>query len=141
MKKTILLFLILLISSSSYYGAEDNYKSRIEAAKRYLNVLPPIESMLEESISSFKNRMGGDKNLSVEILNNVDKKKFINMIIQKLVTHFTTKELNALTQFYSSTEGKSIMIKYPQYMVDVQIEVNKELMKAMKKIKNEENNK
>jgi hypothetical protein len=48
-----------------------------------------------------------------------------------LVTNFTAKELDALTAFYSSPEGKSIMTKMPVYMAQIMPYVQSTALKAV----------
>ena len=137
MNKLILAFLITLIFCLLSYGLEDNLTSRIEAAKRYIKVTPPMQDMIGESLPALEKKLeeiGVDKSVAIDIIKNINMKNIDNIIIQKCVEYFTTSELNALTKFYSSPEGKSIMEKFPRYMLDVQVEINKEITKAVKRL-------
>jgi hypothetical protein len=60
-------------------------------------------------------------------------------MVSSMVKHFTVGEINALTAFYGSAEGKSVMKKFGLYMADVmpvvQAETNKALAKAKQSAK------
>ena len=49
----------------------------------------------------------------------MDRINLEELIIISLVKHFTVKEINAMTEFYGSPEGQSIIKKIPIYMKEI----------------------
>jgi hypothetical protein len=52
-----------------------------------------------------------------------------------MVRHFTVRELNALTDFYGSPEGRSAMKKFGAYMADVMPAIQQEMARAIQQYK------
>ena len=51
-------------------------------------------------------------------------------MIAIMAQRFSTRELNALTHFYGSPEGKSIVKKMPEFMADLMPILQREFLRA-----------
>ena len=122
--------------ASSPTVVDDTPENRRHAAEEYLRVVPPAdlmkdtaakvgETMPDSVRQSFVRRMTED--LDVEPLKDA--------MVNSMVKHFTVGEINALTAFYGSPEGKSVMKKFGLYMADVMPVLQAETNKAMAKAK------
>jgi hypothetical protein len=56
-------------------------------------------------------------------------------VISNLVSHFTVREMDALTDFYESPEGRSAMKKFGAYMADVMPVIEQEIARAIDQYK------
>ena len=117
-------FLILLVlgiiaacsenrQTESLPSPPDTEKNRITAAKRYLAVMPP-EEMMRDLVSNMAQQIP-EKNRQeyVDLMTkHLDLKAVEQILLDSMVKHFTTKELDALASFYGSPEGKASMKKF-----------------------------
>ncbi len=55
-------------------------------------------------------------------------------MIDAMTATFTVEEIEALTQFYSTPEGRSVMEKMSTYMAEVQPVIMKEVRRSMKQV-------
>ncbi len=53
-----------------------------------------------------------------------------------MVKHFTADEIKALTDFYKSPAGSSVMKKFGKYSADTVPLIQREIVKAIEKIEN-----
>jgi hypothetical protein len=65
----------------------------------------------------------------------LDLEQVKDAMVASMVKHFTVGEINALTAFYGSAEGKSVMKKFGLYMADLMPVVQAETNKAMARAK------
>ena len=103
--------------------------------------------MLTETVSTCVEPSQSREGLVTEIaLPPAEREKFKQMLTSQLdiaaltkamsealVKHFTTEELKALADFYSSPVGKSAMQKFGAYMADLMPTMQAEIMKAQAK--------
>ena len=113
-------------------------KARMEAALRYIKVASMqdmTDSITKEMAKQVPEKHRGEfillmkKSMKVDVLE--------KMVLKVMVRHFNTKELNALAEFYGSTEGKSILVKFGPYMAEIMPLVQQEVMHAVEEMKKE----
>ena len=56
---------------------------------------------------------------------------------EAMIKHFTVAEIDAMTNFYGSPEGKAITKKFGTYMGEVIPQIQVELLRALEKVKEE----
>jgi hypothetical protein len=139
--RTIIYALIFCgILSNNSFG--DDYQSRLKAAKRYAQVTP-LSKMLDSAFENLSKQLPDDKRDAFieEARSLLDVPKIETSMIELMAKHFTTDELNALTNFYSSPLGKSVMSKFGPYMADAQMIIFGNISEAIKKshLKSENN--
>ena len=117
---------------------EDSPELRSTAADRYLAVADlrkqlvdgteaMAQTLPEERRALFKTMML--KHVRLEVLAAASK--------ASLVRNFTTRELNALADFYGSPDGKSALVKLSAYMADIMPILKMELSRAATETINE----
>jgi hypothetical protein len=146
--KSLLLLLVLLAAAACSEQkapqpvaapATDSEENRQAAAKQYLEVAPPQELLMEMSARVVKMLPEKSQKSFLEVMKSKNlQEATYNITLKALVKNFTTAELKALTAFYGSPEGKSIHKKFGEYMGDVMPQVNKEVIAALQKVKQEE---
>ena len=126
MKSFLLLFILILAVACSEQKAPqpaaapaavaDNEESRQAAAKQYLEAVPPKELLSQMSEKVVKMLPEKNQKVFLEVMNSQSMQDAAYRItLNGIVKHFTVKEINALTAFYGSAEGKSISKKFPEY--------------------------
>lgn len=135
MKKVIVLatFCICLVSCApSRISSGDTPEARRQSAREYLRIVPPedlmrdmaekvAETMPESARDDFKRAM----------IKDIDTKLLRDAMMNSMVRRFTLAEIDALNEFYSSTEGKSVMKKFGLYMADVMPVIQAETIKSL----------
>ena len=113
---------ILLCLHTLSAGAEpdDTPTTRKEAAERYLAAtdLPKVMGLMVDGMSQTMSPEQRDE-FKQFMTQYVRMDALKEAVLIAMVKHFTTRELNALAQFYGSAEGKSAMAKFGPYMSDV----------------------
>lgn len=148
-KSFLLLFILILAVACSEQkapqpaaapaAAADNEENRQAAAKHYLEVVPPQELLTQMSERVVKMLPEKNQKVFLEVMNSKGMQDATYRIsLNGLVKHFTVKEINALTAFYGSPEGKSISKKFPEYMSEAMPLINQEVIGALQKIKDQE---
>jgi hypothetical protein len=132
---SVALFLLpLLIPAQQPDIAIDTPDTRLIAAKKYaaLNSLKDILGDMADAIANAQHLSEDDHKKLLEQLNASVRSGVIEeAITQALVKHFTTQELNALAEFYSSPAGKSAMKKFGPYMADILPVIQSETLRAL----------
>ncbi len=116
-------------------AAADTPANRLAAAKRYLKAVPPME-MAGASLDELAGRIPEERReefrkTMTEVLRS---ERIEKITLDAIVKHFTVREINALTAFYGSPEGRSITKKFSVYMADVMPAIQQELTDAIDKI-------
>src|SRR2546426_11467497 len=95
----------------------DTQESRRAAARRYLATAPLIDQMIGQALGAMdalpepaKQRMIRAFRDRAELLEEI--------LVTCLVQHFSTAEIDAMTRFYASPEGRSAMKKLPLFLAD-----------------------
>jgi uncharacterized protein len=120
-------------------GVPETEANRMAAAREYLAAVPLRPTMSEMIAEIARN---------TPQLSEADRPKFIAMMnelipiealerlsLQAMVRHFTVEELQMLTRFYGSPQGKSIMKKFPAYMGEIMPPLQEELLRAAQRVK------
>jgi len=133
MKQLIIVFMLLAMGLPNAFAGDiaDNADNRQAAAKRYLGVAP-IENMMREAVESTSRNLPEEqrktfvefmtKSLKIDVLE--------KSVVSTMANHFTVGELNALTDFYGSPEGKSAMKKFGAYMSEIMPVIQQEMSRA-----------
>lgn len=110
----------------------DTPANRLEAARRYLKAVPPLE-LVQETVDQLAEKVPEDRREEFrKVLAQMVHSEHIEKItLEAIVKHFTVKEINALAAFYGSPEGRSISKKFNAYMADVMPAIQQELAGAM----------
>jgi hypothetical protein len=138
MKSLLLLLLLALAAACADQKATqtaapvaDNEENRLAAAKKYLEVAPAQDLLKDMTAGVMDKLPEKPRKIFTDVMASQSLKEATHQIALKgLVKNFTANELNALTVFYSSPDGKSIRQKYSAYLADVMPQVNQELVKA-----------
>jgi hypothetical protein len=129
--------LVLLMASAcadtgQVKSLPDNPENRTAAAERYLKTMPPKEMLESLATRVAPNLPEKDRAAFVEVMNSADLEKAADRItLEGLVKNFTVGELNAMTAFYGSPEGKSAAKKFGPYMMAVMPQIQQEVKKAL----------
>ena len=136
----MILLLLVLGGALSVFAQDvpDTPANRVAAAKRYLKAVPPA-SMVADSVDRVVSQVPPDRRDQFkQALSKVISSDRIEKITLNAVTkHFTVKEIDALTAFYASPEGRSITKKFGAYIADVMPAIQEELAMAVEEINKE----
>ena len=120
--------------------AQDTPASRQAAMERYLHVVP-MAKMMEDTYSELAKQVPPEQRnefvSAMRKLVSIDKIK--NIAKQSMLRTFTTNELNALADFYSSEHGASAMRKLPAYTADIMPPLMQEIERAVLKLQSSKN--
>jgi hypothetical protein len=107
MKKIILLIFLCVLTVNQAWAVPD--AETLKAAERYYNV-SESDKMLDNAIEKLKknplNRLTDEQLAGIK--KSFDMKQYKSMTIFFMADTFTAKELNDLSDFYGTPEGKSI---------------------------------
>jgi hypothetical protein len=110
----------------------DNPENRTAAAKRYMEAMPTKEMLHGLAGRVSPNMPEKDRQAFVEVMNSADLEKAADRItLEGLVKNFTVGELNAMTAFYGSPDGKSASKKFGPYIMGIMPQIQQEVKKAM----------
>jgi hypothetical protein len=133
----VVIGLVLLMASActdtkQAKSLPDNPENRTAAAKRYLETMPPKEMLQSLATRVTPNLPEKDRKAFLEVMESADLEKAADRItLEGLVKSFTVGELNAMTAFYGSPDGKSAAKKFGPYMMAVMPQIQQEVKKAM----------
>ncbi|MGH6905862.1 MAG: DUF2059 domain-containing protein [Geminicoccaceae bacterium] len=124
----------LLLSVEAY--SQDDLANRRAAAERYEATMP-IAKMLDESIQQMALSLPNHQRdtLFAQIRQAVDDEQLRAIALDKMAAVFTVEELDALTAFYGSTVGQSIVTKFPVYMAEMLPVIELEVARAARSLK------
>jgi len=125
-----LALLIALIILPSLAMAEDTKETRMQAAIAYEKTMP-VKDVTESMIKELQKM----PQLSEEDINAIRDAYDMNELREKMLVaianHFTTDEIKALTTFYASPEGQSVMKKMPKYMGELMPYIQQKTQEAV----------
>ncbi len=135
----VLLTLALLTSACGQQQAPttaaalpDNKENRQAAAKKYLEVVPPQEMLQDFTERALPTLPENKRALFKEVMGRKSLQEFAYRVTQDtLVKHFTANEIQAMTNFYGSPEGKAIRPKMGSYTADLMPQIVKEVVKDL----------
>jgi hypothetical protein len=116
----------------------DTPANRLAAAKRYLQAVPPAETV-GETLDRVVEQVPEARRAEFRkaLAKQVSLDRIAKITLDAVVKHFTVREIEALTAFYGSPEGKSINQKFGAYMADVMPAIQSELAGAIEEIQKE----
>ncbi len=125
----------LLISSASTSMpvlAQDTQETRQDAMQRYLQAVP-MAKMAEDAYSEVAKHVPLEKRAEFisAMRRSVRVERIEDIAKQAMLKTFTTSELNALADFYSSKDGASAMNKYGAYMGEIMPPLLQEIQRAV----------
>ena len=98
----------------------DTPANRQLAAQAYLKIYP-LEVMIGDTTEAILKALPPESHEAfLETMKQVMEKLDLEQLtVNSVASHFTLKEINAMSDFYGSAEGQSIMKKYPAYMTEI----------------------
>jgi hypothetical protein len=132
MRRLTLAMMLLCLHGLALGADADTQTTRREAAERYAEVTD-LPKLLADTTDAVGQNLPPEKRAELRKLMTqhvrIDALREAMLIV--MVKHFTTKELNALADFYGSAEGKSAMAKFGLYMADVIPMIQAEMQHAV----------
>ena len=130
--KRIILITLLVVPWAFGQQLADTPANRLAAAKRYLKAVPPSE-MVADTLDRVADQVPAERREEFKkaLAKVVSSERIEALTLQAVTKHFTVKEINALTAFYGSPEGRSITKKFSAYMADVMPVIQQELSKVV----------
>src|SRR5271157_2098232 len=145
MKKLILIIMLSTLSITIIADAQETCsKEKTEAITEYLKV-NSIDDLMDQMLVEIQKRIPPEnRELFARIWKSAfDAKELKEKILNSMCKFFTMEEIQALTKFYSSPEGKSVMKKIPQYMAELmpylQVINQRAMQKAMEEVSKKQN--
>lgn len=130
------LILTLAMTAAPAGAATDTPENRQTSAEAYLEAVPP--SSLFDNLRDHMNSSGAlkpaDRPAFDEAVAQVDLTALRTAMLESLVRNFTADELEAMTNFYGSPEGRSVARKLPAYMADIAPILQGEMMRIMEQV-------
>jgi len=135
LKKIFIAAVTLLTSSVFVFSATDTPETRRHEAERYLQVNPP-KALLADMADKMAANFPPDQREQFKrvMTTQLDIAALTKAMMDAMVKDFTTDELKALADFYSSPAGKSAMQKFGTYMADIMPVMQAEIIKASAKL-------
>jgi hypothetical protein len=121
MYKIILFVITLLLSIALVTNAQETCpKDKTDATNEYMMV-NSIDDLMDQMLGEVLRRIPKENH---DIYTKMwkasfDKIEMKRVMLSTMCKNFSIGEIKALTQFYSSPEGKSVMTKMPQYTADL----------------------
>jgi hypothetical protein len=140
--KSIVVISVLLLAASSLSvrGADgdDSPAMREAAARHYLNAVP-VQKMIDEMLNGIIKSIPAEHQAGFNaLIRKTLRADFIEQAsIKAMVSTFTVREINAMTTFYHSPEGRSIQDKMGIYMAEIMPVVQQEMIRALQEMKTE----
>jgi len=106
------------------------------AAKRYAAVIE-FDQLLENSI--LQTARSAQEHIQSRLIEHMrrelNRELLVEAMLDAMVRNFTTEELNALADFYSSPHGRAITKKLPQYNADLYPRIMSEVQRIVSTFK------
>jgi hypothetical protein len=111
---------------------QDTQATRRAAGERYI-VASNLERMLADMSTAMTQNLPAERAAEVKDLltKHVRVDALKEAMLIAMVKHFTTRELDAMADFYGSREGKSSLEKFGPYMADIMPMIQAEMQHAM----------
>jgi hypothetical protein len=130
---------LALLLSSACIGipaqAQDTMDTRQVAMQRYLRAVP-MAKVMEDTYAEMAKQVPPEKRMEfIAAMRKVVRVDKIEEIAKRsMLNTFTTDELNALADFYSSKDGASAMKKLGVYMGDIMPPLMQEIERAVQEL-------
>ncbi|MEJ2230012.1 MAG: DUF2059 domain-containing protein [Nitrospirales bacterium] len=132
MKKALILILALTVFPACS-NAQDRMEVRIAAAERYADTFD-YESLFDNTVRNIALKLPEpERNTFTENMKSLDLSWIRQLAMESMVQVLSTRELEALAEFYGSEVGQSIMVKYPEYNAIFQPELQKRMVEEAHK--------
>jgi hypothetical protein len=135
---TTMTLLALVVATAVAAQSADSTAARRAAAQRYVSTIPS-ESVFDEMITTLAQQVPSNRRDEFVAL----MRKLVPIDAMQAVTietmsrHFTVDEIEAMTRFQGSTEGKAIMGKLGAYMGELMPQVQREVLRALEQAREE----
>jgi hypothetical protein len=130
--------LALAVSSVAVAQSSDSVAARRAAAQRYVSTIPS-ESVFDEMVTTLSQQVPSNRREEFVALMRklvpVDAMQAVT--IETMSRHFTVNEIEAMTRFQSSPEGKAIMGKLGGYMGELMPQIQREVLRALDRAREE----
>jgi hypothetical protein len=130
--------LALAVSSVAAAQSSDTTAARRAAAQRYVSTIPS-ESVFDEMVTTLSQQVPSNRREEFVALMRklvpVDAMQAVT--IETMSRHFTVAEIEAMTKFQSSPEGKAIMGKLGVYMGELMPQIQREVLRALAQAREE----
>jgi hypothetical protein len=130
--------LALAVSSVAVAQSSDSVAARRAAAQRYVSTIPS-ESVFDEMVTTLSQQVPSNRREEFVALMRklvpVDAMQAVT--IETMSRHFTVNEIEAMTRFQSSPEGKAIMDKLGGYMGELMPQIQREVLRALDRAREE----
>ena len=130
---------LALLLASACFGipaqAQDTMDTRQVAMQRYLRAVP-MAKVMEDTYAEMAKQVPPEKRTEfIAAMRKVVRVDKIEEIAKRsMLNTFTTDELNALADFYSSKDGASAMKKLGVYMGDIMPPLMQEIERAVQEL-------
>ena len=126
-RRIVLLILLPVCLSAAPAAAgdlPDTPESRVAAAKTYLELVP-VERMAENVARNIMLIIPEDRRelFRKGVSEGLAQAGIEDLMVKIVAKHFSTSEIDAMTEFYGSPEGKAIERKLPGYTADISLHV------------------
>jgi hypothetical protein len=135
---TTMVLLVLAVSTAAATQSSDSAAGRRAAAQRYVSTIPS-ESVFDEMVATLSQQVPSDRREEFVGL----MRKFVpvdaveTVTIETMSRHFTVNEIDAMTRFQGSPEGKAIMAKLSGYTGELMPQIQREVLRALDKAREE----
>ena len=129
---SILLLATAILASAVQVQAADTKDDRIAATREYLKAVP-VEGLASDLTAEMMKNVPEEQRTKVaEVLKKALEPKFLESItLMAMPKHFTADEIKALTRFYASPEGASVMSKLGAYTADIMPALQSRIMSIL----------
>lgn len=145
-KYLVVLLLLVIVSACSEAKQDhltqslpDTPENRTVLAKRYLIIAPPGELMHGAADIAVKSFPEQDRKIFLDVMYSKSLEETIYRFeLDSMVNKFTLNELQALVMYYGSPGGKSAQIKLGSLTMEVLLQTQKEVKKAIEEAKKQQ---
>ncbi len=130
-----LALLLAMCSAAAAADRPDAPEDRIAAAETYLRLVP-VERMTDNVVRNLLLRIPEEKRglFRQGIAEGLVRANFEDIMVKIVAKHFNAAEIDAMTAFYGSPEGRSIEKKLPGYMADISLHVIPIIQKSVSEV-------
>jgi len=129
---SILVLVAVILTFTGPTRAADTKNDRIAATRDYLKVVPVEKLARDLTIEILKTVPQEQQEMAEEVLKKALDSAFLESItLMAMPKHFTADEIKALTRFYASPEGASVMSKLGAYTADIMPALQSRIMSIL----------